>query len=227
MHTAASGRTDQHQQEAFKQPLAVKPVTQGGSPVKLQGPHRTPSPVFQLHATAGPANPADPHTATPAVGRAPNGGAQPQAQDAQPQAQEAQLPAADGAAAPSADKPSSWTGEAPAPQAKPATLLSAAAVAPEQPDADAAALEARARVEAGMSSTAVAVDLSRCSGTQWSAELWQHSCCLPDSNIAKHGDLMEGVLPAMSYVACTALTKCRGIARAHGFSSSACNVAAC
>ena len=55
---------DQQQPQHQNKQAPAKQSAQPSSPVKLQGPNRTPSPIFQLHATAGPAVPADRHTAT-------------------------------------------------------------------------------------------------------------------------------------------------------------------
>lgn len=65
MYKAATPQDkDQLQPQQQNKQAPAKHSAQPSSPVKLQDPSRTPSPIFQLHVTAGPAVPANKHKAT-------------------------------------------------------------------------------------------------------------------------------------------------------------------
>ena len=134
---------DQQQSQHQNKQAPAKHSAQPSSPVKLQGPNRTPSPIFQLHVTAGPAVPADRHTATQSAAWQ-AASSSPQSADGTGQKPSTEAGGADGQAAESGGS----VAQQPAVQ-----QTAAAGASRQQPahveSADVAAQEAQARAEAG------------------------------------------------------------------------------
>ncbi len=174
MYKAATPQ-DKDQQQPQQQNIQApaKHSAQPSSPVKLQDPSRTPSPIFQLHVTAGPAVPANRHTATQsAAWHAASSSPQPADGMGQKPSTEA-----GGANRLAAESGGSLAQQPAAPQA-------AAAGAGRQQQAqadgaDVAALEAQARAEAGEAFCGncredLACRLARCTNVThvWAKAFW-------------------------------------------------------
>ena len=134
---------DQQQPQHQNKQAPAKHSAQPSSPAKLQGPNRTPSPIFQLHVTAGPAVPADRHVATQsAAWQAASSSPQPADVTAEKPSTEA-----GGADRLATESGGSMAQQPAAPQAAAAGAGSQQQAQPET--ADEAAREAQARAEAG------------------------------------------------------------------------------